>query len=76
MTSRTRKKTDMMGPMSAAADRLNLSCRSFAMVGVTDSKSMEKKVVDTNCLVTTAWRPENQEEKTVGRPNQRLFRCP
>ena len=51
-----RRKIDMMGPMSASADRANLSCRDMALMGASAAKALGLKVADTNCSVTTAHR--------------------
>ena len=51
-----RRKIDLMGPMSAAADRANLSCREMALMGAAAAKGMGVKVSDTNCSVMTAHR--------------------
>ena len=57
---KARKRINMMGPMSASADRANLSCRDMALMGAAAAKAMGLKVKDTNCSVTTAHRQRTQ----------------
>ena len=54
--SRKKRKNGLMGLMSEAADRANLSFRDMALMGAAAAKSMGLKVLATNCSVMTAHR--------------------
>ena len=54
------KKVNVMGPVSATADRLNLSCRQIAMSIAATAKALGVSVADTNISVTTAWRKRTE----------------
>ena len=43
-----RRKIDLMGPMSAASDRANLSCIDMALIVAAVAKGMGLKVSETN----------------------------
>ena len=61
----TQQKVDVMGPIAAVADRLNISCRSMAMLGAAAAKSTGLSVSQTNCSVTTAWRQRSRSRKKL-----------
>ena len=47
-SERKPKKIDVMGPVAASADRLNLSCRAMAMSSAATAGALGVKVSDTN----------------------------
>ena len=57
------KKIDVMGPVAATADRLNLSCRAMAMSSAATAKALGVKVSDTNISRSTAWRKRTMKRK-------------
>ena len=54
--SKRQKIVNVMGSISAAADRANVSCKTMALMGAAAAKELGVNIHSTNCSVTTAWR--------------------
>ena len=65
-----------MGPVSATADRLNLSCRQIAMSSAATAKALGVSVADTNISVTTAWRKRTENRQVLAATIKETFVCP
>ena len=65
MKEQTKKKIDVMGPVAATADRLNLSSAAMAMHSAATARALGVKVGDTNISVTTAWRKRTEGRKKL-----------
>ena len=69
----TKKKIDVMGPVAATADRLNLSCAAMAMQSAATARALGVNVADTNISVTTAWRKRTEGRKKLASTIKKTF---
>ena len=69
----TKKKIDVMGPVAATADRLNLSCAAMAMQSAATARALGVNVADTNISVTKAWRKRTEGRKKLASTIKKTF---
>ena len=75
-TKRRKKTINVMGPMSAAADRSNVSCKTMALMAAAAAKGFGVSLESTNCSVTTAWRHRTKQRQQLAEEIKNSFCAP
>ena len=72
----TDKKVDVMGPVSATADRLGLSTRERTMMTASVANALGVDISNTNISTSTAWLKGQKERLKVSANIRENFQCP
>ena len=73
---RKRKKVDVMGPITATADRLGLSVRQRVTMAASVANNLGVDIDDTNICQSSAWRRANQERVRLSSSIKENFPIP